>query len=444
MIAKDENLYNKLYCYLLNFQPINKINRMYEDQSNDEETTINILELAIYYQNDKDTVLGIIKKSPEQICDVSPCMKGYDEIIKTALSLNGMLLKDLKMQSHIYEYCMIAVKQNGMSIKYCYEKLKDYKILAKEAVKNNCNSYQFIAKELKNNEEIALIAIKKNINLVDFIGIELKRDVDFISLIIEIEGFNLSHISITLIENTDICRKAILNNVNNYAHACDSVREEEKIIDYVLERNIKMFKYVPLNIRNETEFILKWIKKSKGYNIMRNVNYKIFRALKNVEEVHKYYVVDFGDLNFIGKNDGIKLMTSNPFSYHNLSKNLKKDPDIVNILVSKCNNPQYIANRLCDDVILSMYQLCKIIRNCDNFSFLNNVCFGRHIYNNSFYNKEIMNDIQSKAFLKRFEYYLGNELNFPNIYFDLDIFYDNNKIKNYFTHGNDNKKQKFI
>lgn len=430
-----------------------------EDESEDTETKdevedeneIKISDLSEFHKRDKDTVLEIIKKTPEEFKYVSYKIKGYDEIVKVALSLDGKLLKNLNEYGKIYEYCMIAVKQNGLVIKYCCETLKENSSIAKEAVKNNCNSYQFIGKKLKNNKSIALIATKKNISLMKWIGTALKKNTDFIDSIIKIRGFNLKYTN-KKIRTNDRCKEAILYNVNNYEHACESVKNDKTVIDDVLVRNIKMFQFVPNNIRNERDFVLKWIKKCKGYNILRDVNYNTIKTLIAFEEVHNYIDRHLNiniKINDVEKNDCIKLITSNPSAYNNFSNKIKRDVDITNIFISRFDDPEFIARSIpFKKIDLSMYQICKVLKVCDGFRLPNSE-FIKHIRKtlskqSYLYDNKFFYDRWSKDFLWEFEYYLGNEIDFPNSCFDMNIIYDGNKIKNHFTEGNDSKRRKFI
>jgi hypothetical protein len=74
------------------------------------------------------------------------------------------------------ELVLEAVKQNGRSLKYASEELKNDKEVVLEAVKEYGYSLYHSSEELKNDKEVVLEAVKKNSNSLDFASEELKND----------------------------------------------------------------------------------------------------------------------------------------------------------------------------------------------------------------------------------------------------------------------------
>jgi predicted RNA-binding protein (virulence factor B family) len=69
-----------------------------------------------------------------------------------------------------------AVKQNGDSLQYASEELKNDKEVVLEAVKQYGRSLLYASEELKNDKEFVLEVVKQNGDSLEYASEELKND----------------------------------------------------------------------------------------------------------------------------------------------------------------------------------------------------------------------------------------------------------------------------
>lgn len=83
------------------------------------------------------------------------------EFAKKILNRNGMCLQNLEVFKNNRDLVLIAIKENGCSIKYASENLKNDKELVLIAIENNINAFEYISDKLKKDLDVLKLSIEK-------------------------------------------------------------------------------------------------------------------------------------------------------------------------------------------------------------------------------------------------------------------------------------------
>ena len=75
---------------------------------------------------------------------------------------------------------MEAVKNDGSTLTFAGNKIKDNKEIVVEAVRNNSSSFKYASPNLQGDKEIALLSLKDSASNLKYVSEELKNDKKFI------------------------------------------------------------------------------------------------------------------------------------------------------------------------------------------------------------------------------------------------------------------------
>jgi competence CoiA-like predicted nuclease len=198
---------NNKYVYKFIKNKTYDLNKKLLDNDN---SIFNILEpktdnLIIYALQNNIDINEYIKENPTIINFIK---KNNYELCKKLLSLNGLLLKYIDMQTD--ELCIIAIKNNINA--YEYIKNKTYE-LNKKILNVNGLTIQFI-KNIDFNIELLLIAIANNKNAIKYCDISILSH-ENLKYFLKKDGLLLQYIK----EQTeDLCKIALKQNINSYTY----------------------------------------------------------------------------------------------------------------------------------------------------------------------------------------------------------------------------------
>jgi DNA polymerase V len=108
-----------------------------------------------------------------------------------AVSRCGLVLKLLKNCSSYAsdeEIVLAAVKQNGWSLQYADNSLRDEKEIVVAAVTQNGLAIKFASDSLKKDEELIDLAIRNDYFAIKYVGLSLKRKKEILNNLIEISN----------------------------------------------------------------------------------------------------------------------------------------------------------------------------------------------------------------------------------------------------------------
>ena len=262
-----------------------------EELRNDKEIVLEAIKNykeSIYFastelQNDRDILLELFSKRTNQNEDENENENEEEEEYFLNLNLNNILKKD-------FELFKFLISKNGMFLNFFSKNEKDRRMITKEigilGVKQNGNSIKFLKEELKNDREIILEAIKQNGNSLEFIPNKFRNDKEIVFEAIKQNSNSIKFLDLNL-------NKLIIEN--------------EDIIEECLRKNEECWKYLSLKSKNDLNLMKKILKKN------RNLFYFFENdEIKNDKEIYFIFNQMYLNLNlnFNHFNDVIFILSS--------------------------------------------------------------------------------------------------------------------------------------
>ena len=237
---------------------------------------------------EKYILIDSLKRNPFILKDYVD-FQDDEEIVKVAVKKNGLALKfaSSRLQNN-YNIVMTAVSKNGLALEFASEDLRGNFEIVYEAVKSNGLALQYASNELKSNKEVVLYAIKSNglsfryasRNIIDekevilealnnsncylnweddimkFIPDKFYNDKDVMMLMLDINTCSVYYASDKLLHNKPYLKKA----VKNADIICDFIPNDilynKKDVLPLLKVNGEVYRYLPEELKNDKELAL--------------------------------------------------------------------------------------------------------------------------------------------------------------------------------------------
>ena len=175
---------------------------------------------------------------------VSDELKTNKEFIKSLVSINGFVLKDLTQElKNDKDFVLTAVKQNGGTLKYASDELKADKDVVMAAVSNPYitdvsgnlgGSLKDASDELKADKEIVMMALANKGHTTDYtlsyVAENLKADKEVVIAAVSNDGNALEYASNTLKADKEVVLAAVSNNGNALEFASAELQNDPDII----------------------------------------------------------------------------------------------------------------------------------------------------------------------------------------------------------------------
>lgn len=155
-----------------------------------------------------------------------------------------------------------------------------------EAVKNDGYSLQYASDELKNDKEVVLTAVKQNGNILEYLPYKYKNDYEIVLEAIKSDGDSIQFASKNMKDDKSLVLKAIKNG-NPYIIDCFSsrLRNDKEIVIEALKKDKMAFCYIGEKIKE------KYFPEEKNYSPIQ-VNFILKKPWERLE-----------DNNFLNKSD---------------------------------------------------------------------------------------------------------------------------------------------
>jgi CxxC motif-containing protein len=265
MVAKREINPKTIALYCANIQLITL-------RGFDSINLCNDLEIIIYeylreiFNEFIANIEHIVEKQYSRDClSTIPCnyIMIYDLTIWT-VSENGCTLKyacdEMKDNETVV---MTAVKQNGMALEYVSPELRNNNELVISAVMQNGYSLKFASPELQGNEEVVNTAIKGySIRSLQFASDKLRNNTKFILAAVKNNGYALQFASPELRDNEDIVMTAIKLDGDVLQYASPKIKNNKNIVISAVMENGYSLRFVSPELQDNKEVVLTAVKQS--------------------------------------------------------------------------------------------------------------------------------------------------------------------------------------
>ncbi len=266
------------------------------------------------------------------------CMKEREQsIAEVAVKNNGMALKytsdEIKKNKKIV---LIAVKQNGMALEFADPSLQKDRDIVMAAVKNKGTALQFASESLKREKDIILQAVKNNGEVIFELESE-QIDKDIVLAAVSNGDYIIDRIDKKYQNDNDIIIAAGLRNPNEieYLKNQPSIHNKKDMLE-LLKKGASL-KLASDKLRDDKELVLTAISISA-----KNIEYASKR-LKNNKEIMlivfkkdpdqiKYSTLQFKNATQQLRNNKqfiLKLVSIDGDTLDYASKHLKKDRQVV-------------------------------------------------------------------------------------------------------------------
>lgn len=135
--------------------------------------------IALQYASDelKDNEI-IVRQAMSTNCwafmYASSRLKCNKELVMQAVEKNGAIISYCPYFSDDWDVALKAIKENGDSLKYVSDRLKNNKKLVLKALKDNMFALNHLSENLRNDKEVAIFCITKNENNLSHFSQEVK------------------------------------------------------------------------------------------------------------------------------------------------------------------------------------------------------------------------------------------------------------------------------
>ena len=235
------------------------------------------------------------------------------------------------------EVILEIVKRDGYDLNVASPRLKDDEEVAMVAAESNASALFYMSDRVKKNKEIVLKALSDyhdagsgtEFALTKYIPEELRDDYDVALALVKGSGYCLKGFSERLIDNEDIVKVAVSHPHElsdqyileypkrvefSYQYASPRLRNDKEIVRLAVKNNPALYSWLPLSLRDDKEMAIE----------------ACLAFLDNIDRLPKEF---FSDKDFVVSL--IKKLEKGSFVYRDAAKEIKEDPEVVELILSK-------------------------------------------------------------------------------------------------------------
>ena len=256
-------------------------------------------------KNNYDVVLEAVKENGMSIYFANDQLHNNESLINLAIK-NGagtkILTKDLSTKENL-TIALLNIKEispNIITERYCSiinanSTLKDDRLFCLIAIKLDGLNIRYISDKLLIDLELVEEAFIKsrglNLFLFDHRLNIFNGNKDLILKLIKTGAKPLEHISIKLQDDFDVVMNAVSNHGSELKFASERLKDTEEIVLKAIENDSKYFEFASNSIKSNIEFILFVIKNTKHYIRNKTPQYIVYE--------HRDYYKFMPDLKYI-------------------------------------------------------------------------------------------------------------------------------------------------
>lgn len=226
-------------------------------------------------------------------------------------------------------------------------KYKDKETLLK-ALKLNSSSILYASKELRLNKEMAEKAVEYQSDALFYLDEHFKNDKGIISKALTVNPLLFNRLDTKFRKDRDLILIAISNCGEIIKYLEPEFRKDREIANIAIKKNTTAFKYIHPDLQNEREFALIAVQNLPV--IYKDLSFDLKNDRDIIKLVAKYQsIVHYmPEKYFSDKEIMLMQIKKEARNYYYIAKELKKDPHVIDILLEKISNIQFLDQSLDD------------------------------------------------------------------------------------------------
>jgi hypothetical protein len=274
--------------------------------------------------NNKKVAMVSVSGCPDGLLFLNPSFLYNKKIVLKALESDGSMLQYVSdVLRDDFEVVRVAVLSDCESIKFASFKMRNNKDIAKIVLCHDGSKLGFFSDYVRSDGELVLLALKTYRDAVGFASDGLRNDYTFMLQTIMFDSSNVSYVSESLLldtrfrmklfsENYGICLDVATLDISPIVYsknadlmlkhveydgcllryACDSLKNNKRIVMAAIHNNIDAIKYTRDTVRSDSE-IVSILSRHRTYisfasDAMKS-NVILFENLKNIPSDIGFY-----------------------------------------------------------------------------------------------------------------------------------------------------------
>jgi len=253
------------------------------------------------FQGNRQIVMTAVKQNGYSLEFASDELKDDKEIVLASLRLTGDVFQyaSNKLKSD-RDFVMSVVAKQGDAIEFASDALQQDKEVVMIAVKEYGTALRYTP-YFQGDADVVMSAVQNKGYALRFASEELKANKEIVLAAIRQDGLSLRYASDALKEDEQLCTEAIRNNIMALSY-CKNV----KAILNILKLNIQALEYVNVELFEQKDFIEGIVR----YNIVVPNNYPHLK--RNVEKYMASSVVEKSKLSRDNLSEITKFLGGKP------------------------------------------------------------------------------------------------------------------------------------
>ena len=233
-------------------------------------------------KEDSEVIIHVLKKNGYNLLYLSKNHRDNEIFVKTALASCGYALSYISERlKYKKDIVMTAVKSFPLAIIHAPDIFRSDKDIAMEAVRRSGLSYRFFSSSVRGDKQILRLSVKSNPYCFSYAPNHLRQDKEFVISCLEHSPYIFYYIDPALRDDYDVVRKVISKSPTCFRHAskrirndknllldvinafpyayhsitCTKMKVDKDVVFQVLKRCESLFLYIPANFKRDVHFL---------------------------------------------------------------------------------------------------------------------------------------------------------------------------------------------
>lgn len=164
-------------------------------------------------------------------------------------------IKFIKQRKKDKEFFEVALKNNGLLIKYADDTIKDDENLIKLAIEENPFSIQFLPQKYRKDKEICKFILSKSPICYIFIEYGLKLDDYFIQFAFNNLDICGSHLPVKFYQDEEFLERICIQKGGLFKHADPKLKSDKKFILKLIQKKAIIGRFIPFTLKQDREIL---------------------------------------------------------------------------------------------------------------------------------------------------------------------------------------------
>lgn len=202
------------------------------------------------FLSNKDKVMKLIEANYTILLSVTADLKKDRDIAIKSVTEDGLALGLLPHFNDDKEIVELAIKGNGMAIKFASEKWQNNKELVLKTFKKNANSFIYLNKRMKEDRDVIKKALSVDGLLIDKLEKNCREDKELGLIAVRQNGGALQYLSFALRADAEVVEEALVKEAKALYYCSSDLRLNEKFLCGAIKKNILVLEKVKGEIKD--------------------------------------------------------------------------------------------------------------------------------------------------------------------------------------------------